>query len=68
MVRNDFRKYDNNTKIDELKKIVESFIDKRDWEKYHTPRNIAESICIESAELLQTFQWMDSKESIWLKK
>ena len=40
-----------------MKEIVKGFVIERDWIKYHTPRNLAESICIESAELLEIFQW-----------
>lgn len=45
--------------LSEVKARVQQFIELRDWEQYHTPRNLAESISIEAAELLQIFQWMD---------
>jgi dCTP diphosphatase len=48
---------DENTTIEDLKLIVKEFVQKRDWQKFHTPRNLAESISIESAELLEIFQW-----------
>lgn len=50
---------DCNTNVEDLKTRVKSFLKKRDWEKYHTPKNISESICIEGAELLEIFQWMN---------
>ncbi|TRO57274.1 nucleotide pyrophosphohydrolase [Candidatus Bathyarchaeota archaeon] len=40
-----------------MKETIKDFVIERDWIKYHTPRNLAESICIESAELLEIFQW-----------
>ena len=43
--------------IHQLKKTIKNFVFERDWIKYHTPRNLAQSICIESAELLEIFQW-----------
>lgn len=43
--------------MDEVIKKIESFVEKRKWEKYHTPKNLAISIAIESAELLEHFQW-----------
>jgi len=46
-----------------LKNIVRNFVHKRDWEKYRNPKDIAESICIEAAELLQLFQWTKPEES-----
>ena len=33
------------------------FRNERDWKKFHTPENLSKSICIESAELLEHFQW-----------
>ena len=35
-------------------------IDERDWKKFHSPENLAKSIAIESAELLECFQWNES--------
>ncbi|MFH7860304.1 MAG: nucleotide pyrophosphohydrolase [Candidatus Aenigmatarchaeota archaeon] len=55
-------KEDMNTTINELKKEVKVFIKKRDWEKYHNLKDLAESICIEAAELLEIFQWRNSEE------
>ncbi|MEM1666389.1 MAG: nucleotide pyrophosphohydrolase [Nitrososphaerota archaeon] len=55
---------DNVTTINELKVLVENFVKARKWEKFHTPRNLAESICIEAAELLEIFQWNLENESI----
>jgi dCTP diphosphatase len=36
---------------------IRYFIRERDWDKYHTPRNLAASISVEANELLETFQW-----------
>ena len=36
---------------------IAGYVSEREWEKFHTPRNLAESIAIESAELLELFQW-----------
>src|SRR5512134_183869 len=43
---------------DILKKI-RAFRDERDWMKFHDPKNLAVSITIEAAELLEHFQWKD---------
>ncbi|MDN5278204.1 MAG: hypothetical protein PWR01_2169 [Clostridiales bacterium] len=48
---------DNNTSINQLKKLVDAFILERDWKKYHTPKNIAVSVVLEASELLEHFQW-----------
>ena len=49
---------DNITTIEELKLIVESFVDERDWKQFHSPKNLAMSISIEVAELMELFQWL----------
>jgi NTP pyrophosphatase (non-canonical NTP hydrolase) len=54
---------DPETTVDDLKVAIRKFIRERDWEKYHNPKDIAESICIEAAELLQLFQWQKPENS-----
>ncbi len=44
---------------DDTKKIIRDFIDERDWDQFHSPSNLAKSISIEAAELLECFQWDD---------
>ncbi|MBR2778974.1 MAG: nucleotide pyrophosphohydrolase [Firmicutes bacterium] len=39
---------------------IRKFSDDRDWEQYHTAGNLAKSIVIEAAELLECFQWSDT--------
>ncbi len=48
---------DDETKVGELKEVVKRFRDERGWGKYHTPKDLAVSISIEAAELLELFQW-----------
>lgn len=36
---------------------IRKFTSDRDWEKYHTPENLAKSVSIEAGELLECFQW-----------
>ncbi|ALT68990.1 MazG domain-containing protein [Methanobrevibacter millerae] len=43
--------------MDEVKKELIKFQEERDWKKFHTPENLAKSISIEAAELLEHFQW-----------
>ena len=43
--------------LDELTQQIVRFRDERDWQQYHSPRNLAASITIEAAELLELFQW-----------
>ena len=37
--------------------VLKKFRDDRNWERFHTPENLAKSISIEAAELLELFQW-----------
>jgi dCTP diphosphatase len=55
-------KSDKQMTIAELKEEVKRFIEEREWTKYHNPKDLAESICIEAAELLQLFQWLRLEE------
>ena len=41
---------------------IREFTEDRDWEQYHTPANLAKSICIEAAELLECYQWSDDAD------
>jgi len=43
--------------MDEVIDKLLKFQEQRDWKKFHTPENLAKSISIESAELLEHFQW-----------
>lgn len=53
---------DSSVKVDDLKAKIREFLRERDWEKYHNPKDLAEGICLEAAELLQLFQWMSPEE------
>ena len=50
---------DTHTTIQELRSEVHRFNDERDWHQFHSPMNLAASIAIEAAELLEHFQWTD---------
>ena len=43
--------------MDEIFEEIIKFQHERDWKKFHTPENLAKSISIEAAELLEHFQW-----------
>ena len=42
---------------------IRRFRDERDWMQFHDPKNLAVSISIEAAELLEEFQWLTGEES-----
>lgn len=43
---------------------IRKFSEDRDWDQFHSPSNLAKSIVIEAAELLECFQWSDDKYDI----
>jgi dCTP diphosphatase len=55
---------DNKTTLQDLKKLLSKFRDDRDWSKFHDPKNLAEAISVEAAELQELFLWQDVKEVI----
>lgn len=42
---------------------LRSFAEKRDWEQFHSPKNLSSALVVEAAELLEIFQWMKAEES-----
>ena len=50
--------------MEDLIKKIRAFRDARGWEPYHTPENLAKSIVIEAAELLENFQWSQEAASL----
>jgi NTP pyrophosphatase (non-canonical NTP hydrolase) len=49
--------------IDELKAEIKKFAVARDWEKFHTPKNLAMAIAGEAGELVAEFQWLTADQS-----
>lgn len=58
---------DKQTTIHDLKKRMAAFVRERDWEQFHTPKNLSMSIAIEAAELMEHFQWLTVEQSKSLK-
>jgi NTP pyrophosphatase (non-canonical NTP hydrolase) len=48
--------------IERLTKIIRAFANERDWEKFHTPKNLAMAISGEVGELAAEFQWLTEDE------
>jgi NTP pyrophosphatase (non-canonical NTP hydrolase) len=53
---------DEDTTLHRLKEDVARFRDERGWGRYHNPKDLAVSISIEAAELLEVFQWKGPEE------
>jgi NTP pyrophosphatase (non-canonical NTP hydrolase) len=50
------------TDLEELQKLVVAFRDARNWKQFHKPKDMAISLCLEAAELLEHFQWKSEDE------
>ena len=46
---------DKQTTLNEIKELIDSFADERDWQQFHSPKNLSMSISIEAAELMEIF-------------
>ncbi|MFO1397401.1 MAG: nucleotide pyrophosphohydrolase [Burkholderiales bacterium] len=52
-----------STSLDALRDALRAFAAERDWEQFHSPKNLAMALSVESAELLEVFQWLTEAES-----
>lgn len=52
-----------NDDIQQLQAALRRFADERDWAQFHTPKNLAASLSIEAAEVLEHFQWLTDEQS-----
>lgn len=50
------------TKLEELTGRILAFRDARDWKQFHNPKDLALSLVLESAELMEHFQWKNAEE------
>ena len=60
---NSTRRKANMSDLSEITLKIRDFRDTRDWMQFHNPKNLACSIVIEAAELLEHFQWKTFEES-----
>ena len=51
-------------RLDQILQQIRSFRDERDWMQFHNPKNLACSVSIEAAELLEHFQWTTPEQSL----
>jgi dCTP diphosphatase len=50
-------------KITELTQAVTEFVRERDWEQFHSPKNLSMALSVEVAELMEHFQWLTTEQS-----
>jgi len=48
---------------DQLKERLRQFADERDWDQFHSPKNLAMALIVEAAELVEHFQWLTEEQS-----
>jgi dCTP diphosphatase len=49
--------------IEQLRVELRAFASARDWDQFHSPKNLAMALAVEAAELLETFQWLTEDQS-----
>ena len=54
-------------KKDKVLEQLRQFVAERDWKQFHTPENLAKSVSIEAAELLELFQWGSEADEASIK-
>jgi NTP pyrophosphatase (non-canonical NTP hydrolase) len=54
---------DATTTVQQLRELVEQFVNQRDWHQFHAPKNLSMSMAIEAAELMEHFQWITGDAS-----
>jgi NTP pyrophosphatase (non-canonical NTP hydrolase) len=53
-----------NPDVNELQRRLAGFAAARDWERFHTPKNLATALVVEAAELAEIFQWLTPEQSV----
>ena len=54
---------DATATLSDVKKVVKQFVEQRQWQQFHSPKNISMALAIAAAELMEHFQWISMQES-----
>ena len=49
--------------MNDLRDAIKAFTEKRDWEQFHSPKNLAMALSVEVSEIVEHFQWLTQVES-----
>lgn len=49
--------------IKKIEKILKQFSEERDWEQFHSPKNLSMALSVEVSELVEIFQWLTDEQS-----
>lgn len=50
-------------KLEVLKARLQEFADERDWDQFHSPKNLSMALSVEASELVECFQWLTEEQS-----
>ncbi|HVX01249.1 MAG TPA: nucleotide pyrophosphohydrolase [Candidatus Babeliaceae bacterium] len=59
---------DETTTIEALKQSVKNFVEEREWQQFHCPKNLSMLLAVESAELMELFLWSTADSLLQLEK
>jgi NTP pyrophosphatase (non-canonical NTP hydrolase) len=54
---------DDTTTVQDLKTVVEDFVEERDWAQFHSPKNLSMALAVEASELMDLFKWKTVEEA-----
>lgn len=49
--------------MNDLRDAIRAFVEERDWEQFHSPKNLAMALSVEVAEVVEHFQWLTDEQS-----
>lgn len=52
----------SDTSLKDLQKMIRKFVDDRDWDQFHNPKDLSISLALEAAEVMEHFQWKNAEE------
>src|SRR5664279_4427076 len=58
-----WRKIVADTDFDRIKNKVRQFVVERDWDQFHSPKNLSMALIVEAAEMVEHFQWLTEEQS-----
>jgi dCTP diphosphatase len=53
--------------VERIQQQLRVFAQERDWEQFHTPKNLASALAVEASELLEIFQWLTDSQAVAIK-
>ena len=52
----------SDASLADLQKTIRKFVDERDWDQFHNPKDLSISLALEAAEVMEHFQWKNTEE------